>query len=127
MGSTYLSSLSTGFPSPADDYLEKKLDLNEYLISNPAATFFLRAEGKSMIKAGIHPEDLLIVDRSLEPGHGKVVVATVNGDFFVRRLMSQTGKVWLVAEDPGYQPVMITSSTDSDIWGVVIYVLHPLI
>jgi len=56
-----------------------------------------------------------------------VVVATVNGDFFVRRLMSQTGKVWLVAEDPGYQPVMITSSTDSDIWGVVIYVLHPLI
>jgi DNA polymerase V len=82
----YTEKLSAGFPSPANDYLEKSLDLNEFLIKNPPATFFVEIQGDSMIGAGIHSGDILIVDRSLEAVHNKIVVAVVNGEFTVKRL-----------------------------------------
>jgi DNA polymerase V len=121
---TDVFSFAVGFPSPADDYLERELDLNEYLISNPAATFFLRAQGESMIEAGIHPGDVLIVDRSLEACHGQIVIAVVNGEFLLKKFVFQSGKIWLIAECPGYPPLEIISDTGFEIWGVVIHVIH---
>src|SRR4051812_19870697 len=82
----YVAAVSAGFPSPAEDYIEKNLNLNELLIKHPAATFFVRVSGTSMINAGIHDNDILIVDRSVEPGDGKIVIAAIQGDLTVKRL-----------------------------------------
>lgn len=122
----YQSIISAGFPSPADDDIEDKLDLNELLIKHPAATFFLRVSGSSMINAGIHNNDILIVDRSLEPTHGKVVIASVNGELTVKRLCYQGKKIQLVAENDTYPPINISEDADFRIWGVVTNVIHSL-
>ena len=82
----FSGKVATGFPSPADDYVEKTLDLNELLIQKPAATFFVRAQGESMLGAGIHPNDILLVDRSIEPVPGKIVICALNGELTVKRL-----------------------------------------
>ncbi len=113
-----------GFPSPADDFLEEKLDLNEKLIRHPAATFFVRVAGNSMIKAGIHSGDMLIVDRSLEPKTGSVVVAVVNGEFTVKRISNQGDKLYLMPENPRFQPIQITDDSNFQVWGVVTNVIH---
>jgi DNA polymerase V len=118
--------VSAGFPSPAEDYLEGKLDLNKYLIKHPVATFFVRVSGDSMIKAGIHEGDLLIVDRSLEPKDGRVVIAVVNGELLVKRLRTKCQQVYLVAENPSYPSLLITEAMDFQIWGVVTNVVHAL-
>jgi DNA polymerase V len=122
----YTEKLSAGFPSPATDYIEKSLDLNEHLIKNPSATFFVEIQGDSMIGAGIHSGDILIVDRSLEAQHGKIVVAVVNGDFTVKRLSWISGKIKLIAENPNYKPIEIKDGTDFEIWGVATNVIHKL-
>lgn len=122
----YQSCISAGFPSPADDDMEDKLDLNELLIKHPSATFFLRVSGNSMINAGIFPKDILIVDRSLEPAHGKIVIASVNGELTVKRLVREKDKVQLVAENAAYAPIDITDEMDFRIWGVVVNVIHYL-
>lgn len=122
----YQSYVSAGFPSPADDELEDKLDLNELLIKHPSATFFLRVSGNSMINAGIFPNDILIVDRSLQPAHGKIVIASVNGELTVKRLLKEKDKVQLVAENKAYAPIDITDEMDFRIWGVVTNVIHSL-
>lgn len=120
----YLSPIHAGFPSPAEDYIEKQLDLNEHLIKNPAATFILKAAGLSMINAGIFPGDLLIVDRSLEAVHNKIVVAVLNGEFTVKRLHKHHGRITLVAENPDFPAITIPDDADFEIWGVVAHVLH---
>ncbi|MDQ7798486.1 MAG: translesion error-prone DNA polymerase V autoproteolytic subunit [Candidatus Edwardsbacteria bacterium] len=120
----YLASIAAGFPSPADDFLDKKLDLNEHLIRHPAATFFVRVQGNSMIQAGIHSGDVLIVDRSLEPADRKIVVAVVNGELTVKRLRRKKDRTVLTAENPEYQDIEVTPEMDFDIWGVVIHVIH---
>ena len=112
-------SVSCGFPSPADDYIEKKLDLNEYLIDKPAATFFVRVSGDSMIGAGIHPDDLLIVDRS-------IVLAIVNGDFTVKRYTSRGGKIILKAENPAHADIAIVDGMQFEVVGVCTNVIHNL-
>lgn len=122
----FQNSISAGFPSPADDYMEDKLDLNELLIKRPSATFFLRVSGSSMIKAGIHHNDILIVDRSLEPTNGKVVIASVNGELTVKRLRFEGKKIQLVAENDAYKPIDITEDSELRIWGVVTNVVHNL-
>lgn len=122
----YQSSISAGFPSPADDELEDKLDLNELLIKHPSATFFLRVSGSSMINAGIHHNDILIVDRSLEAADGKVVIASVNGELTVKRLHYEGKKIQLVAENDAYPPIDISEEADFRIWGVVTNVVHSL-
>lgn len=116
--------VKAGFPSPADDFIESHLDLNEYLIHHPAATFFVRVDGDSMINAGIHKNDILIVDRALEPANGKIVVAIVNGEFTVKRLVLQSGKTTLKAENPLYPSIQIHPESDFRIWGIVTYVIH---
>ncbi len=120
----YQSSVTAGFPSPAEDEIEQMLDLNELLIKHPASSFFLRVSGFSMIKAGIHHNDILIVDRSIEPTHGKIVIAVVNGELTVKRLHIQNSKVSLVAENDAYAPIEISEGVELHIWGVVTSVIH---
>ncbi len=120
----YLAVVSAGFPSPADDYIDQQLDLHRHLVQNPAATFFLRAQGESMLGAGIHDGDLLVVDRSLEAVHNRVVIAAVDGELTVKRLVRQKGRVLLMPENAAYQPLDITEREHIFIWGVVSYVIH---
>lgn len=122
----YNTAVAAGFPSPADDHLADALDLNELLIKHPVATFFLRVAGSSMINAGIHHGDILVVDRSLEPIHGKVVIASVNGELTVKRLSRTGKKLLLVAENEAFAPIEITEDVDLRIWGVVTNVIHAL-
>lgn len=117
--------VSAGFPSPAEDDLEN-LDLNELLIKHPSATFFLKVSGSSMIKAGIHHNDILIVDRSLEPTNGKIVIASVNGELTVKRLRIEGKKIKLIGENDNYSPIDISEEFDFRIWGVVTNVIHQL-
>jgi len=122
----YASGVSAGFPSPADDYLEGALDLNEHLIQQPAATFFVRASGDSMIGAGIHDGDLLVVDRSLEATDGRVVIAAINGELTVKRLSKKGNTVQLEAENPRYSPIRFNEEDSVHLWGVVTNVVHSL-
>ncbi len=119
----YANKISAGFPSPADDYIEMKLDLNSHLIRHPAATFFVRVSGDSMQNAGIHSGDLLIVDRSIEPGDGKIVIVALNGELTVKRLSKKHNQIKLLAENPAYPAITIVEQ-DLIIWGVVTYVIH---
>lgn len=98
----FSGKISAGFPSPADDYVEKTLDLNELLVQKPAATFFVRAQGESMLGAGIHPNDILVVDRSIEPAAGKIVICALNGELTVKRLASENGQ-WKQPGLPGHR------------------------
>jgi DNA polymerase V len=121
----YLCSVPAGFPSPAGDYVESEIDLNEWLITNRLATFIVRVEGDSM--AGeIHSGDRLIVDRSLEPRHGDVVVACVGGEMTVKRLLVTDGKVLLTADNPEYPPIEIDGEQELIVWGVVTNSIHRL-
>ena len=116
--------ISAGFPSPTDDYSEGKLDLNHHLIHRPATTFFVRVSGDSMIGAGIHQDDLLVVDRSLSPKHQDVVIAVVDSELTVKRLSRKSGTVALMPENPVYSPLEITADMSFEIWGVVTSVIH---
>lgn len=120
----FLAPVKAGFPSPADDYVEGRLDLNAHLVKHPAATFFVRVAGDSMIGAGIHPDDILVVDRSLEPADKRVVIAVVNGELTVKRLRLKQGQIVLVAENDAYPPMEIHSDMTFEIWGVVTHVIH---
>ena len=120
----FLSGVSAGFPSPADDYIDRKLDLNELLITNPAATFFVRVAGDSMTGAGIHHDDILIVDRSLESTSGKIVIAVYEGELTVKRFIHDKKGIRLVAENPEYAPLIIDKDNGCEIWGVVTSVIH---
>ncbi len=120
----YQTSVSAGFPSPADDHLETKLDLNHLLIKHPAATFFLRVAGESMIKAGIQSGDLLVVDRAVEPAHNKIVIAAVNGELTVKRLHLTGKQPYLIPENPDYPILAVQEEMDCVIWGVVVAVIH---
>jgi DNA polymerase V len=120
---------SAGFPSPAADYVEGKLDLNERLIARPAATFILRVSGDSLRRAGIHSGDLAIVDRSIKPRSGQIVVAALNGELVIKRLRRRGRQAWLESDsdDPGYRPIEIGEDSGLEIWGVVTHTIrdHP--
>lgn len=118
--------VAAGFPSPADDYIEQSLDLNQLLIQKPAATFFVRAEGDSMIGAGIHNNDILVVDRSIEAVPNKVVICALNGELTVKRLVSKQGHMVLMAENPLYPDIPINEGIEMIVWGVVTNVIHAL-
>ena len=120
----FISRVQAGFPSPADDYLEDTLDLNKYLIQHKEATFFVRAQGDSMLDAGIHSGDILVVDKSLKAISGKIVIAVVDGDFTVKRLHKYGGKITLKAENDAFDDIKITSDNELIIWGVVTSVIH---
>lgn len=115
----FSSRISAGFPSPADDYVEDMLDLQKLLVEHPAATFYLRVSGDSMSGAGILSGDILVVDRSIDPIHDHIVVASIDGDLTVKRLHRRGHRVALLPENPAYQPIEITEDRDFRLWGVV--------
>ena len=108
-----------GFPSPADDYIETRLDLNQKLIHNKQATFLLTVQGDSMKKVGIHDGDILVVDRSLPPKDGKIVIAALDGELTVKRLSIKSTGTWLVPENDNYPPIPVREEAEITIWGVV--------
>ena len=117
-------SVSAGFPSPADDYTEENIDLNEHLISNPFSTFFLRVKGDSMINAGIKDKDLIIVDKSLRARPGDIIIAMIDGEFTIKRLSIKNNELYLKAENHNYPDFRFKNHIDVQIWGVVIYSIH---
>lgn len=122
----HLVPVVAGFPSPADDYIESKLDLNEHLIHRPAATFFVRVSGDSMQGVGIYSGDLLVVDRSIEPKDNDVVIAVVNGELTVKRLHRRGKKLLLVAANDNYPSLEIDEYVEFQIWGVVTSAIRKL-
>jgi len=118
----YSSKVEAGFTSPADDFIEEYLDLNDLLVKQPEATFFVRVSGKSMVDAGIFPGDILIVDRSLTAKDGKIIIANVDGDVTVKRLSMRDGKITLKSESSNHKDITITG--ELHIWGVVTSVIH---
>lgn len=120
----YACRVEAGFPSPADDFLETSLDLNEHLVQHPSATFFVRVNGDSMIGVGIHHNDILVVDKSLSPKHGSIVIAVLNGELTVKTLEYRNNDPFLVPANPSYPITSITSEMEFSIWGVVTSVIH---
>lgn len=118
------SRVAAGYPAPADDHQDVSLDLNQHLIKHPSSTFFVIASGESMINAGINNNDILVVDRALNPKHGDIVIAALNGELTVKRL-NTTGKVLMLKpENPEYPDIEVTDDIDFRIWGVVTSVIH---
>ena len=122
--SPLFGSVSAGFPSPASDYMESKLDLNEYLVKNQAATFIVKASGSSMIGAGISSEDLLIVDRSLSPRNKNIVIASIFGDLTVKKLIIKNQSFFLISANDEYPSIEVKEEMECFIWGVVTYIIH---
>lgn len=121
----FTAKVPAGFPSPADDFIDKKLDLNELLVKHPASTFFVRVEGDSMVGAGINSGDILVVDRSLEPADNKIVIAIIDGELTVKRIRKMKNKILLVPENPRFRPIEVPEEAGLAVWGVVTCIIHP--
>ncbi|MHC1788707.1 LexA family protein [Solidesulfovibrio sp.] len=120
----YLAPVSAGFPSPAEDYIDKKLDLNEHLVRHPAATFFVRAAGDSMRDAGVASGDILVVDRAVTATDGHIVIAALDGELTVKRLRRRNGRLYLVPANPDYAAMEVSPEASFEVWGVVTYIIH---
>jgi DNA polymerase V len=118
--------ISAGFPSPADDYLEAKLDLNKLLIRNPSSTFFARVRGTSMQDVGIHDGDILIIDKSLSPSHNSVLICFIDGEFTVKKIQKKNGDLYLMPQNKEFAPIKVDKESDFRLWGVVTYCIHKL-
>lgn len=118
--------ISAGFPSPALDFVDLSIDLNRHIIKHPAATFFGRVKGDSLINAGINDGDLLVIDRSLEPTNGKIAVCYIDGEFTAKRIEVENNTLRLKAENSKYKPIEVTSDNEFLIWGVVTYVIKSI-
>ena len=122
-----LISASAGFPSPAENYVEEKLNLNSYLIKNKESSFFVRVSGDSMINVGIYNNDIMVVDKSLTPKNQSIVVASLNGELVVKKfLKDKQGKCYLKSENENYPKIILDSKVETTIWGVATYVIHNL-
>ncbi|MDR5590493.1 S24 family peptidase [Christiangramia sp. SM2212] len=119
----FVGNITAGFPSPADDHLDKSIDLNSEIIKDRDATFFGRVEGDSMTGAGIEHGDLLVINKGLEPKNGKIAVCFIDGEFTVKRIKIEEDMIWLVAENQKYQPIKVTAENDFLIWGIVTNVI----
>jgi DNA polymerase V len=123
----YTSRIAAGLPATVEDHSDEEgLDLNEHLLKNPTSTFFVRVSGDSMIDAGIHPGDLLVVDRSIPATNGRIIVAVVNGESTVKRLIRERGRLYLMPENSTYSSIEIKDETTFMVWGVVTNVIHAL-
>ena len=120
----FLDKVSAGCPSPATDYMENKLDLNEYLITHPAATFIVKASGSSMVNADIYSVDLLIVDRSVTPKSNNIVIASIFGDLTVKKLKKKEKSFFLISANDEYPSIEVKEEMECFIWGVVTYIIH---
>ncbi|MCH9630714.1 MAG: Protein UmuD [Chlamydiia bacterium] len=120
----FSQKVQAGFPSPAEDHVDRKLDLNELLIKNKAATFFVKVEGMSMENAHIFHDDILVVDRSLTAKSGQIIVAVLENEFTVKRILFKEGLHYLVPENPQFPLIKVDDYPDFQIWGVVTYIIH---
>ena len=119
--------IHAGFPSPADDWQEKRLDVNDFVVPHPVSTYFMRVEGDSMHGACIDDQDIIVVDRAITATHNQIVVARLGKDFTLKRRQVINGrKIFLKAENPAYQAIEVSSRTDFEIWGCVTHVIHRL-
>lgn len=116
--------VSAGFPSPALDFMENRIDLNTALSENPLATFYIKVEGHSMIDAGINDKDVLVVDKSLEPQNNKIAICYIDGAFTVKRIKLKKDGLWLMPENAKYTPIKVTDENSFLIWGMVTYVIR---
>ena len=117
------NQISAGFPSPAEDYLENMLDLNRTLIKNPSSTFFGRVKGLSMKDAGVDHGDLLVIDKSLDYYKGALAVCFLDGEFTLKKVHCDQGRVWLIPANPDFQPIPVSAEADFMIWGIVTYII----
>ena len=118
--------VSAGFPSPALDFMEKSINLNTALSENPLATFFVKVDGNSMIDAGIHDKDVLVVDRSLSAAHKSIAVCFIDGEFTVKRIRLEKDALWLMPENKNYNPIKVDETNHFMIWGIVTYVIKKI-
>lgn len=118
------AKVDAGFPSPADDHMERSIDLNEELIRNKASTFCVRVQGESMRDAGIHAGDVLVVDRSVTPANKQIVIAMIDGEFTVKRFRKYGDKLFLEAANPDFPSIQISEDQELIIWGAVTYIIH---
>ena len=116
-----ITFISAGFPSPAEDFTELSISLDKHLIQNPVATFMAYANGNSMVQAGIHHGDILIIDRSLDARNSDIIIAVLHGEFTVKRLSIVKDTFFLIPQNPQYSPMKISDDMDFEIWGVVTY------
>ena len=120
----FSDAVQAGFPSPAEDHMDMELNLNDYLVKNPSATFCVRAIGESMKDAGIQSGDIMIVDKSLDPQNRSIVLAVIDGEFTVKRVNINNKEIYLMPENINFPPIKITEEMDFKIWGVVTYIIH---
>ena len=113
-----------GFPSPADDFIEMEINIQDYIVKNKEATFCVKVEGTSMTKAGINTGDIMIVDRSLNPKHNDIVLAVIDGEFTVKRLAVNNESIYLMPENDSFSPIQINESMDFQIWGIITHIIH---
>jgi DNA polymerase V len=120
----FVEGISCGFPSPAEDYLDDVISLDEIMIRDKSATFFGRARGDSMIDANIHKGDVVVIDRHLEAKNGDICLCMLDGEFTIKQLAKHKDYVELVPANPAYKPIRVQPGNDFEIWGVVTYVIH---
>lgn len=123
----FSSPVPAGFPGFVSEQVESGLDLNEYCVKHPSATFYVRSSGLSMLGAGIGEDDILVVDRSLEPFNNSIVIAVVNGGFTVKRILKRAGSILLMPENPRYKPIRVNEEMDFEVWGVVTHVIKKFV
>jgi DNA polymerase V len=119
-------SVSAGFPSPALDFMQDRIDLNKALSENPLATFFVKVDGNSMIDAGINDKDVLVVDRSLTAADNSIAVCFIDGEFTVKRIRLEKNALWLMPENKTYKPIKVDENNQFQIWGIVTYVIKKI-
>ncbi len=122
----FSAKISAGFPSPAEDFIEQRLDLNKYLIKNPSSTFLVKVNGESMKNAGILNGDILIVDRSINPTDKTIILCVLNGEFTVKRISKRGEKLFLIPENDQFKPIEIVDGMDFRVWGVVVFAIHKM-
>lgn len=116
--------VAAGFPSPADDFIEMEINLQDYIVKNKEATFCVKVEGTSMTKAGINSGDIMIVDRSLHPKHNDIVLAVIDGEFTVKRIAVNENSLYLMPENDNFSPIKITTAMNFQVWGIITHIIH---
>lgn len=115
--------IQAGFPSPAQDYISESIDLNREIVHHPASTFYGRVSGESMINDGIDPDDIIVIDRSLEPHDGDLAVCCIDGEFTLKRIHLEPDKIWLIPANESFDPILVTPDQRFEIWGIVTYTI----
>tara|TARA_B100000900_G_scaffold175296_1_gene148730 strand:- start:107 stop:505 length:399 start_codon:yes stop_codon:yes gene_type:complete len=122
----YQFNVPAGFPSPAENFMDLDLNLQDYLVQNPSATFCVRVTGDSMQNAGILSGDVMVVDRSLEPKNNTIVLAVLDGEFTVKRIQKKREELFLNPENKDFKPIKVTEEMNFQVWGVVTHIIHKL-